>query len=295
MGIQHRSAGYIGTMSDYWVQTPSPVYYGVWTPNEVWRYQNEENPAIGMNWWSGPGTIPSQEVIQTYLYGGNAPAGAGPGSITVPTGCPHIYVFCAGGGGGGGVDHDNGQARSGGSGGSRYALIERSAVANSGQTTMNYNVGNGGNGAPARSNDGNGGSGNASSVTFGNFNITANGGGGGCGKCGSNGGSGNTSVNGTVEFGGNGGGQSNWMMYNPTVPIIFEPVLNIPVTSAPANFSNPGGSNNGGGQGGAGGSGGLYVRMGRGINSSTLPGPGPDYGHTQPAYKVPANAKLLSN
>ena len=289
MGVQRRSAGFIGTDSNTWVTSPSPVYYGVWEPNSIVKYNKDVTPG-GVPQWASPGTIPNQEVISAFLYGPQEPAGSGPGSITIPANAPHVYVFVAGGGGGGGVDHDNGQARGGGTGGQRYALVERSAVANSGQTTMNYNVGNGGSGAPTRSNDGNGGGGNNSSVTFGNFNMSANGGGGGCGKCNSNGGNGNTTQNGTVVFGSNGGAAPSYMT-GTNAPALFVPVVNIPVTSEGVSFSGGAGGNNGGSQPAPGGPGGVYVRFGRGINASTTPGSGDDYGIPNPSYGVPSAAK----
>ena len=291
MGVHRRNAGYIGT-DTYWVTDPvSQEYYGVWQPNDIVEYQKINSPGGSTPAWSAPGNIPSQNPISAFLFGPQEPAGAGPGQITIPTSTPHVYVFCAGGGGGGGVDHDNGQARSGGTGGRRFALFQRSQVANSGQTTMNYNVGNGGSGAPARSNDGNGGGGNNSSVNFGNFNINCNGAGGGCGKCQNNGSNGNTGSNGSVVFGGN-GGQAPAYIRGSDAPALFSPVLNIPVNPEPVSFANPGSSNNGGGTGGSGGPGGLYVRFGRGINSQTSPGAGDDYGVPNPSYDVPDAAKL---
>lgn len=291
MGVHRRSAGYIGTDSRTWVTDPSPVYYGVWQPNDIVNYSEVLTPDNALPQWSAPGNLPSQDPISAFLYGPAEPAGSGPGSITIPATSPHVYVFVAGGGGGGGVDHDNGQARSGGTGGRRYALFQRSQVATSGQTTMNYNVGNGGSGAPARSNDGNGGSGNNSSATFGNFNISANGAGGGCGKCQSNGNNGSATQNGTVVFGGN-GGQAPAYIRGTDAPASFLPVNNIPVNPEPVGFANPGSSNNGGGQGGTGGPGGVYVRFGRGINSLTSPGAGDDYGVPNPSYDVPEAAKI---
>lgn len=294
MGVHRRSAGYIGTDSRTWVTDPSPVYYGVWQPNDIVNYSEVLTPDNALPQWSAPGNLPTQNPISAFLYGPAEPSGAGPGSITIPATSPHVYVFVAGGGGGGGVDHDNGQARSGGTGGRRYALFQRSQVATSGQTTMNYNVGNGGNGAPARSNDGSGGSGNNSSATFGNFNISANGAGGGCGKCQSNGNNGSATQNGTVVFGGN-GGQAPAYIRGTDAPAAFLPVQNIPVNPEPVGFANPGSSNNGGGQGGAGGPGGVYVRFGRGINSLTSPGSGDDYGVPNPSYDVPEGAKIADN
>lgn len=285
MGVQRRSAGFIGTDSNTWVTSPSPVYYGVWQPNSIVNYSE-------VSQWASPGSLPAQEPISAFLYGPAEPAGSGPGSITIPANTPHVYVFIGAGGGGGGVDHDNGQARPGGSGGQRYALFARPAVANSGQTTMNYNVGNGGAGAPNRSNDGNGGGGNGSSVTFGNFNMSTNGGGGGCGKCQSNGSTGNSSQNGTIVFGGSGGGAPSYMT-GSNEPDNFVPVVNIPVSSEGVNFSNGAGGSNGGSQPAPGGPGGIYVRFGRGINASTAPGSGNDYGISNPTYGVPDAAKLL--
>ena len=293
MGVQKKNAGYIGT-DTYWVTDPSPVYYGVWQPNDIVQYQQILSPDQSLPAWALPGNMPTQDPISVFLYGPQEPAGGGPGQITIPTTSPHVYVFVAGGGGGGGVDFDDGQARPGGSGGRRYAFFQRSSVANSGQTTMNYNVGNGGGGAGARSNDGGGGSGNGSSVNFGNFNMGANAGGGGCGKCNQSASNGNTAQNGPVVFGGT-GGQAPAYMSGIAAPIAFIPVVNIPVTPEPVNFANAGSSNNGGGQGGSGGPGGLYVRFGRGINDLTSPGSGDDYGVPNPTYDVPDGAKLKDN
>jgi hypothetical protein len=231
------------------------------------------------------------DVIPIQAAGiGTVFSGPTSGSIPIPAACPHVYIYIAAGGGGGGVDFDDGQARPGGTGGSGYVLVSRSAVSGN---VINFNIGGGGGGAGARSNDGSGSPGGNSSVTFGNFTMDANGGGGGCGKCGSPGSNGTWAVNAGapgVSFSGNGGFQPSWLT---GIDNTFIPVENSPATSRsipPA--SNPGSANNGGGAGGSGGPGAIYVRFGRGINDLTAPGPGNDYGVPTSGYTVPTAAKL---
>ena len=112
------------------------------------------------------------------------------------------------------------------------------------------------------------------------------------GKCQSNGSTGNSSQNGTIVFGGSGGGAPSYMT-GSNEPDNFVPVVNIPVSSEGVNFSNGAGGSNGGSQPAPGGPGGIYVRFGRGINASTAPGSGNDYGISNPTYGVPDAAKLL--
>jgi len=292
------NGGFIGTnTSANFDRTNSDGYDGVWWIDEVQQF-------VYSHEWATPADLPTQAVVQGALI-----AGPASGSIPIPPDCPHVLIMAGSGGGGGGVDFDNGQARNGGRGAISIACVPVSGISTvPGGDVINYNVGGGGNGAPARSNDGGGQSGGNTNVSFGNFNITANAGAGGCGKCGSNGAFGNSSRTGSQLFGLDAGALTTYASFpgpaGGTYVVgqnspAFTPVDNIPVNTAsapPIGFSNYGSSNNGGGTGGSGGPGFIYVRFGRGINSSTAPAPaiytaGDDYGVNTAGYTVPSTAK----
>ena len=282
--------GYLGTNSNSWRVVANGVFDGIWFSNEQVTVAELNDGGSGLPGWCLPGDIPSQGEA-----GGHVVQGPASGSITVGTNCPHAFLFIASGGGGGGVDHDNGQARPGGS--AQYAFVD---VTNHGFSTggsVNYSIGGGGTGAPARSNDGNGSGGGASQLTVGNFTFGGNAGAGGCGKCPSGGSSGtNFNPSGTGVFSGQNGGATT---YATGFDNNFTPIVNIPVTATPVptNNSNGGGGSNGGSQGGQGAPGRCYVRFGRGINpvSAGDPGPGDDYGVPNPVYRVPIPAKMHTN